>query len=192
MWGASYVLYWIRSRPSKGVATGLSAVRHCAAYCLFAFLMNQRLLLVALVLCACGVHPAWASPTSCYVDSGGLTPATLTSMGAPIPAGTDAVCVRYCLVCQAGDPACTNAQIASSSSRVAYTYVITSTASQMQATPSVYPNFYSCTTTDCNTVVSSCSASAGGPASPTSGASAGSAVHLTALLLVTLVALALP
>ena len=151
---------------------------------------TARLLLVALVLCAGGVRPTRASPTSCYVDNSVTpSPVTLTSLGAPIAAGSAVSCVRYCLACSAGDPLCTSAQISSGSSRVAYAYVPTSTATAMASATSVYPNFYACTTTDCNTVVSGCSSS---PNSPASGAPASKALRFTVLLLSLLLALALP
>lgn len=161
-----------------------------------------RLLLLASLLCACGVLPTLSAPTSCYVDSGGPTPATLTSMGLPIAAGSNVVCVCYRIICSAGDTACTSAQISSGATRFAYTYVTTSTAQQMALTPSVYASLFSCNTTDCNTV-SSCAGSgsnsttapASVPASvpatvASSSAPPGAALHFATVLLTGLLAVA--
>jgi len=93
--------------------------------------------------------------------------------GSTIAAGSNVVCVCYRLICSAGDTACTSAQIASGATRFAYTYVTTSTATQMALTPSIYASMFSCNTTDCNTV-SSCAGSSSPPPKPPPPAGSGS------------------
>ena len=149
--------------PTVRITLAMATATHAA----------PRLMLLASLLCACGVLPTLSAPTSCYVDSGGPTPATLSSMGATIAAGSNVVCVCYRLICSAGDTACTSAQIASGATRFAYTYVTTSTATQMALTPSIYASMFSCNTTDCNTV-SSCAGSSSPPPKPPPPAGSGS------------------
>ena len=104
-----------------------------------------------LLLVVCAATLASASPSSCYSGSSSA-PVTLSSMGAAIPAG-DYVCVRYCFTCTAGDGACSASQVSSNAILPSYSYVDSSTASSMAGFASMYPNFYQCSTTDCNTPV---------------------------------------
>ena len=155
----------------------------------------QSLLLVSL-LCACVMQPALGAPTSCYIDSGAAMPVTMASMGQPMPAG-NIVCVRYCYTCAVGYTSCTNAQIASSAVLGSYSLVEADTATQMAAVPGTYINLYSCATTNCNTYVTNCSASVGGVAQGGGGATTPSAashraLHIGAMLLAALMAIALP
>ena len=166
---------------------------------------TQSLLFVAL-LCACVMQPVLGAPTSCYIDVGAAMPVTMASMSQAIPAGSYS-CVSYCFTCTAGDTACTNAQIASSAVLgPTYTYVASTDVPQIAATPGLY-NLYSCATNNCNTYRANCNATTGGasppppspppPLPPPQGAttpSAGShtALHVAAMLLAALMAVALP
>ena len=157
---------------------------------------TQSLLLVSL-LCACVMQPALGAPTSCYINSGAAMPVTMASLGQAMPAG-DNVCVRYCVTCAAGYTSCTNAQIASSAVVGSYSLVDAVSATQMAALPGTYPNLYSCATSNCNTYVANCSASVGGAAQGGGGAAAAPsaashrALHIGAMLLAALMAIALP
>ena len=153
---------------------------------------TQSLLLVAL-LCACVMQPVLGAPTSCFIDGGAAMPVTMASMSQAIPAGSY-MCVSYCSTCTAGDTACTNAQIASSAViGPTYTYVASTDVPQMAAMPGLYINLYSCATNNCNTYRANCNATTGGAQGATT-PSAGShtALHVAAMLLAALMAVALP
>jgi hypothetical protein len=83
------------------------------------------------------------------------------------------VCTRYCYTCLAGDTSCTSAQISASAVLGVYGYIDSLTAGQMAGQTVTYPNFYSCSTTNCNVYVANCSASgAGGGSAPAAVAAA--------------------
>ena len=153
-------------------------------------LTHKSLFLVSL-LCACAAQPALGAPTSCYIDSGAAQPVTMASLGQSMPAG-NIVCIRYCFTCSVGDTACTNAQIASSAVLASYTIVDSATATQMATAPGTYMNLYSCATTNCNTYVANCSASAGGVGAAAPSAGSHKALHVAAMLIAALMAIALP
>ncbi len=140
--------------------------------------------LVLSLLCACVVRPALGAPTSCYVTAGAAQPVTTSSLGLPMPA--DMVCTRYCHTCIAGDTSCTSAQISASAVVGVYGYMDSLTAGQMAGQTVTYPNFYSCTTTNCNVYTANCSASGAAPS-----AASRQALHAAAMLLAALMVIAL-
>ena len=115
---------------------------------------------VASLLVLMAVSAQAQNPTSCMVGnggagSGGSPPASYSVTGATLPVGQ--VCLSYCTTCSTGDTACSAAQITNSVVIPAYVFLASADAATISGygtqAGSGYCNVHTCTTADCNSVI---------------------------------------